>query len=176
MMIKPISHYDAKRKTKHRRGYEDFPREANGRVRRSATKSLYMVYFVRVEGNPLLKVGRTRDMASRIKTYEESNGRVARCVAQFVVRNFHDSVRLETAAIAYLAKRYTQTRREWFAVPESHDPEMIEAIRTQCGTLVQEQRGLPGKLDEEKPLIVEAGEAARALVRQYESKRGRIRL
>ena len=62
MMIQPISFYDAKRNKRQRSGHEG-PRETNGRKQRTAAVEQNLVYFVRIDGNPLLKIGRSKNFA-----------------------------------------------------------------------------------------------------------------
>lgn len=126
MMIQPITHYD-------RRGKDALgnvvDREANGkRQRRRSVDVAQMVYFVRIEGSTLLKVGRTGNIGGRIASYEGASGSIAHCVAQLMVSTVADAVRLEAHAVSVLAALYSQRRREWFEVPAKSEFEAIHAV------------------------------------------------
>lgn len=141
MMIQPITHYD-------RRGKDALgnvvDREANGkRQRRRSVDVAQMVYFVRIEGSTLLKVGRTGNIRARIANYEGSSGAVAHCVAQLKVGTVADAVRLEAHAVAVLAASYGQRRREWFEVPASAEFEAIQTVIAHSPVSIVSRSGDP---------------------------------
>lgn len=176
MMIQPINVYDAKRKVKPRSGH-DGPREANGRTSRAKVPDCFMVYFVRVEGSAFLKVGRTRNIATRIQAYEHNSGRSARCHAQLVTASRADCVVLENHVIEYLAARFKRSRREWFIVPPEDLASVVKEIQDSSPVAIKAMNGRPGAPDAlPSNLAEQGGREARAHAASYFSRRGRVKL
>lgn len=137
-MVLDITQYDKRR---NRRGLPVHgAREANGRKLRSGITE-YMVYFVRVDNNPLLKIGRTGKFANRVKAYQDNSGSHARAVFQVIVPDYDASVRVETKAVRLLRARYGCSRREWFDVPMLDVPGLVAEIVATSGEDVVEVRG-----------------------------------
>jgi len=105
MMIKPITEYGKR---------NNIEREPTGRPRRCAKKAEPLVYAVRQEGNPRVKVGRTINFALRIQNYECNSGQPVRPIFQIVCASKEDTAILEFYIRRELAKTCQVFKREWF--------------------------------------------------------------
>lgn len=169
MIFLDISHYDARR---NRHGNKVIgPRERNGQPSRSAGTPEHMVYFVQVDGNPRVKVGRTKNIRSRIRAYENNSGCPARCVAQLIVSSADASLTLEREAIALLRARYERSMLEWFAIPADDLFGVIAEIKSQSSVPIVRMSGLP--VAEEEAVPISSTLLKDTVVAQHQYKRRR---
>jgi predicted GIY-YIG superfamily endonuclease len=103
MMIKPISHYDEKRK-----------KPARASTRGPGTRSEFLVYIARPVGGDLHKVGYTSDMSRRLLSYESASGQDFEVRLQFVAASKEDAKGLEKQMISALSSRCERRKSEWF--------------------------------------------------------------
>lgn len=163
-MFLSIAHYDAKRRGENR--------EPNGRSRRVASVSEFVVYFVYVPETGRLKVGQTRDIKSRVRAFDWTVEGTPHCHAQLIVRNREEALALERHAIAALKADYPAISREWFDVPAEAVDEAIAAITKTAPVQVIGQRGAPGT---QKPELSTADFAAKEVCENIRIARMRRR-
>ena len=171
-MFKDISHYDARRKKRVFEHTKDADREPNGRVKRGTAQPDHLVYFVQIEGNPRIKVGRSHNITGRISQYEYSSGSVARCLSQLRVQSDADAVALENHVVALMAERYPRYRREWFLVPRGDVGTIIEEIVSTSPVAIISRVG--AHMTDAEPTYgayAQAAAAGSTIFRQYKAKR-----
>jgi hypothetical protein len=168
-MILPITHYDYLRKERAR------AKRSRLKLPKVAKTPEYIVYFVRFENDLMrLKVGRTRDLASRISSYEEGSGLVVHCYGQFVVGSQADVEMLEQHTLEMLRADFPSKRLEWFIAPDSALSGAILRIVDASPVPILAIRGF-GRDDEDADAEPTHFEQAMKECGQYRMKR-RVRL
>jgi hypothetical protein len=130
-----------------------------------------MVYFVRIQRSPFIKVGRTKSIKVRIASYEQASGLQAHCLAQLIVGSSAEAVALENHVLGILHKRYPRNRREWIAMPDEDLPGVLQAIKAAAPVTIIEQRGAPGEEQADVPLTTIVSHETMSALRAYRSKR-----
>lgn len=140
--VEPITVYDARRRK---------PQDTIAVVPQE-----HMVYFAHVGHSPLVKVGRTKDIAHRASGHQSQTGQVCRYAAQLLVASNDEAKALERHVLVLARERFDAIKREWLVMSEAELAGLVRDVLDGSPVEIVALRGAPGVPEREYSVVRQA--------------------
>lgn len=173
MIVKSISHYDAKRNGfGHKVTGERAPSGAKSRARDAGDE--HLVYVVGEEGGTTFKVGRTGNIRSRMSFYHISHPGELLCLVQLLVGGRDESVILERDFHRLLRAKGFRIKGEWYSFDCQLLPALVHEVTKATAVQIKTVRGAPSSPEYEQPALEREAWQIRTEAKPHQ-RRGKFR-